>query len=62
MAITSRANTSAGGAGQAPGILWKRIGWLVLIWTLSVAALGLVAMRSASRFTDRARPAASINS
>ena len=23
--------------------MWKRIGWLVLIWTLSVAALGLVA-------------------
>ena len=44
MAITSRAITSAGGrGGQAPGPLWKRIGWLVLIWTLSVAALGLVA-------------------
>lgn len=43
MAITSRAITSAGGAGQAPGPLWKSIGWLVLIWTLSVAALGLVA-------------------
>jgi hypothetical protein len=43
MAITSRASTSAGGSGQAPGPLWKRIGWLVLIWTLSVAALGLVA-------------------
>ena len=43
MAITSRAITSAGGAGQAPGPPWKRIGWLVLIWTLSVAALGLVA-------------------
>ncbi|HET7160152.1 MAG TPA: DUF2474 domain-containing protein [Burkholderiales bacterium] len=22
---------------------WKRIGWLLLIWTLSVAALGAVA-------------------
>ena len=44
MTITSRAITSAGeGAGRAPGPLWKRIGWLVLIWTLSVAALGLVA-------------------
>lgn len=43
MAITSRAITSTGGAGRAPGPMWKRIGWLVLIWTLSVAALGLVA-------------------
>ena len=32
MAIISRAITSAGGgAGQTPGPLWKRIGWLVLI-------------------------------
>ena len=43
MAITNHAITSAGGVRQAPGPLWKRIGWLVLIWTLSVAALGLVA-------------------
>ena len=35
--------TSAGGPGQAPGPLWKRIGRLVLIWFLSVAGLGLVA-------------------
>ena len=43
MAITSRAITGAGGGGQAPGPLWKRIVWLALIWTLSVAALGVVA-------------------
>ena len=43
MAITSRAITSAGAAGKVPGPLWERVGWLVLIWTLSVAALGLVA-------------------
>jgi hypothetical protein len=28
-------------APMAP--LWQRIGWLVLIWTLSVLALGIVA-------------------
>ena len=27
-----------------PGPWWKRLGWLVLIWTLSVALLGIVAM------------------
>jgi len=28
-------------ADAAP--LWKRLGWMALIWTMSVAALGLVA-------------------
>ena len=28
--------------GEAPW--WKRAGWLLLIWALSVAALGLVAL------------------
>ena len=28
---------------EAPGSLWKRLGWLVLIWAGSIAALGLVA-------------------
>jgi len=27
----------------APGPWWKRLGWLVLIWAASVAALGVVA-------------------
>ena len=29
---------------QGPGPWWKRVGWLLLIWLLSVGALGLVAM------------------
>ncbi len=29
--------------GIEPGPLWKRLGWLVLIWAASVLALGLVA-------------------
>jgi hypothetical protein len=29
-------------AGDVPPV-WKRLGWLVAIWALSVAALGLVA-------------------
>ncbi len=29
---------------DAPGPLWKRLAWLVAIWTASVAILGLVAM------------------
>ncbi|MEG3179090.1 DUF2474 family protein [Sphingomonas sp. LT1P40] len=29
---------------DAPGPLWKRLVWLVAIWTASVAILGLVAM------------------
>jgi hypothetical protein len=28
----------------APAIWLKRVGWLVLIWTLSVLALGVVAL------------------
>ncbi len=28
---------------EAPGPWWKRLGWLVLIWAASVAALGVVA-------------------
>lgn len=28
-------------AGEEP--LWKRLGWMALIWVASVAALGLVA-------------------
>jgi hypothetical protein len=27
----------------APAPLWKRFGWLVLIWAASVASLGIVA-------------------
>ena len=30
-------------AATNPGPLWKRIGWFVLIWIASVAALGVVA-------------------
>jgi hypothetical protein len=30
-------------ADALPASLWRRIGWLVLIWTLSVLALGIVA-------------------
>ncbi|MCP8893089.1 conserved hypothetical protein [Sphingomonas aurantiaca] len=30
-------------ADTPPASLWRRIGWLVLIWTLSVLALGIVA-------------------
>lgn len=33
---------------NAPGPLWKRLGWMVAIWLGSVAALGIVA--SAIRF------------
>lgn len=33
-----------GAVSRAPRPLWKRLGWLVLIWGLSVAALGLVAL------------------
>lgn len=29
---------------QAPAPFWKRLGWMVLIWTASVATLGVVAM------------------
>jgi hypothetical protein len=34
-----------------PGPWWRRLGWLVLLWALSVAALALVAglIRSALR-------------
>lgn len=28
---------------ERPAPLWQRLGWLVLIWTLSVLALGIVA-------------------
>lgn len=28
---------------DAPGPWWRRLGWLVLIWAASVAALGIVA-------------------
>ena len=31
-------------ADDPPGPWWKRLGWLVLIWTLSVGLLGIVAM------------------
>lgn len=27
-----------------PTALWKRVGWLLLIWVASVAALGVVAL------------------
>lgn len=30
-------------ATPRPARLWQRLGWLVLIWTLSVLALGTVA-------------------
>ncbi|WP_124086070.1 DUF2474 domain-containing protein [Pseudogemmobacter humi] len=33
-----------GAAPRAPRPLWKRLGWFALIWALSVAALGLVAL------------------
>ena len=29
---------------RAAGGTWKRIGWLILIWFCSVAALGVVAL------------------
>lgn len=29
---------------EAPTPLWKRLGWMALIWAISVTALGLVAM------------------
>jgi hypothetical protein len=29
--------------GEPAAPLWQRLGWLVLIWTLSVLALGVVA-------------------
>ncbi|QYF93767.1 DUF2474 domain-containing protein [Massilia sp. PAMC28688] len=28
---------------NTPGPWWKRLGWLILIWVLSVAALGIAA-------------------
>lgn len=31
-------------AEDAPSPLWKRLGWMVLIWAGSVATLGLVSM------------------
>lgn len=31
------------GSNGTPGSWWRRIGWLVLIWSASVAALALVA-------------------
>ncbi|PVA09439.1 DUF2474 domain-containing protein [Pelagivirga sediminicola] len=30
-------------AGGKRGTLWRRIGWFIAIWALSVAALGVVA-------------------
>ena len=30
--------------GGAPGPWWKRVAWMALIWALSVASLGIVAM------------------
>ena len=29
--------------GAAPGPWWKRVGWMMLIWVVSVALLGAVA-------------------
>lgn len=29
---------------RASGLFWKRLGWLVAIWAMSVATLGVVAM------------------
>ncbi|MFN0264018.1 DUF2474 domain-containing protein [Tepidamorphus sp. 3E244] len=34
----------SGEAGATPRPLWKRLGWMALIWAASVAALGAVAM------------------
>ncbi len=37
----------ASGAQQSPGkrksTLWSRLGWFVLIWLISIGALGIVA-------------------
>lgn len=32
-----------GRGSSAPKSIWKRLGWLVLIWASSVAVLGVVA-------------------
>ena len=32
-----------GSSPDKPRSIWSRLGWLVLIWTASVAVLGLVA-------------------
>lgn len=49
-ARTGRAPARAGHSGSRPvrsaGVIgmWKRLGWMVLIWSASVAALGVVAL------------------
>lgn len=34
----------SGGAAQPPGPWWRRIGWLLLIWGISVAGFLLLAL------------------
>lgn len=42
---TTRPMVRNGGGTPRPGALWvRRVGWLVLIWVASVAALGVVAL------------------